>query len=72
MHHKRKQRFDIAQALYDHKQKIIDANAIDMAEAKKNGMSAALMDRLALILRIDGIAEGVRQVAALEDPIGRG
>ncbi|NMA24072.1 MAG: glutamate-5-semialdehyde dehydrogenase [Clostridiales bacterium] len=62
----------IAQALYDHKQKIIDANAIDMAEAKKNGMSAALMDRLALdSKRIDGIAEGVRQVAALEDPIGQ-
>jgi glutamate-5-semialdehyde dehydrogenase len=62
----------IAQALADNKQKLIDANAVDMANAKENGMSAALMDRLALdSKRIDGIADGVREVAALEDPIGQ-
>lgn len=62
----------IAQAIVDQKQKIIQANATDMAKAKENGMSASLMDRLALdSKRIDGIADGVRQVAALEDPIGQ-
>jgi glutamate-5-semialdehyde dehydrogenase len=62
----------IAQALTDNKQQIIDANAIDMAKAKESGMSAALMDRLALdAKRIDGIAAGVREVAALEDPVGQ-
>lgn len=62
----------IAQAIVDKKQKIIQANATDMAKAKENGMSASLMDRLALdSKRIDGIADGVRQVAALEDPIGQ-
>ncbi len=64
--------FVIAQALADNKQKIIDANAADMAKAKENGMSTALMDRLALdSKRIDGIAAGVREVAALEDPVGQ-
>jgi glutamate-5-semialdehyde dehydrogenase len=43
-----------------------------MAKAKESGMSAALMDRLALdAKRIDGIAAGVREVAALEDPVGQ-
>jgi glutamate-5-semialdehyde dehydrogenase len=62
----------IARALNDNKEKILAANAVDMAKAKESGMSVSLQDRLALDgKRIDGIAEGVRQVAALEDPIGQ-
>jgi glutamate-5-semialdehyde dehydrogenase len=62
----------IAQALADNKAKIIEANDQDMAKAKAGGMSASLLDRLALdAKRIDGIADGVREVAALEDPIGQ-
>jgi len=62
----------IADMLSEKKQVILDANAIDMRKAKDNGMSEALMDRLALTdSRIDAIADGVREVAALADPIGR-
>ena len=61
----------IACALVDRKQDILDANAVDMAKARENDMRPALMDRLLLDeKRIDGIAESVRQVAALPDPIG--
>lgn len=62
----------IAQALTENKLKIIEANAQDMEKAKENGMSASLMDRLMLdSKRIDDIADGVREVAALDDPIGQ-
>ncbi|MCM1498864.1 MAG: glutamate-5-semialdehyde dehydrogenase, partial [Clostridium sp.] len=48
-----------------------EANKKDIENGKANGMPEALLDRLALTgKRIEGIAEGVRQVAALEDPIG--
>lgn len=69
---KNKALFAIAQALSEKKEKIIEANAVDMAKAKESGMSASLMDRLMLdARRIDAIAESVRQVAALEDPVGK-
>lgn len=46
-------------------------NEKDIAAAKANGMSSALIDRLKLdISRIQGMAKGVREVCALEDPIG--
>lgn len=62
----------IAQALSDNKDIIIEANEKDMAKARENGMSSSLMDRLALnAARIDAIADSVRQVAALDDPIGQ-
>ena len=62
----------IAKALEDKKQFILDANAADMDSARESGMSESLMDRLALDSgRIDGIAQGVRDVAALPDPIGQ-
>ena len=61
----------IACALLDHKKDILEANAIDMAKAKENNMRQAMMDRLLLDeKRIDGIADSVRQVVALADPIG--
>lgn len=51
---------------------IISENAKDMALAKENGISTIMQDRLLLTPeRIEGIAEGVRQVADLDDPIGQ-
>jgi len=62
----------IADALEGKKRIILDANAIDMANARESGMSPAMMDRLALDSgRIDGIAQGVREVVTLADPIGQ-
>jgi glutamate-5-semialdehyde dehydrogenase len=50
---------------------ILEANAADVADERAEGLSAALQDRLALSEeRIAAMAEGVRAVAALEDPIG--
>ncbi len=51
---------------------ILAANAKDMANAKANGISASMLDRLALDdKRIEAIARGVEDVAALGDPVGR-
>lgn len=50
---------------------ILTANAVDMAKGRENGMKAGLLDRLLLTKeRIDGMAEGICQVAALPDPVG--
>ena len=62
----------IAQALLDRQEEILSANAQDLAAARESGMRQSLQDRLALDeKRIAGIVEGVRQVAALPDPIGQ-
>ncbi|MFC5632052.1 MULTISPECIES: glutamate-5-semialdehyde dehydrogenase [Streptococcus] len=51
---------------------LLTENAKDLAQAKENGISEIMTDRLRLTPeRIKGIAEGVRQVADLEDPIGQ-
>ena len=51
---------------------LVTENAKDMANAKENGISEIMQDRLLLTEdRIAGIAEGVRQVADLQDPIGQ-
>ena len=61
----------VAQALIDNQDAIIEANAIDMENGEKNGMHPGLLDRLRLDdKRMEGIAEGLRQVAQLPDPIG--
>ena len=50
---------------------ILAANAEDIAAAEKNGLTKAAIDRLRLTPdRISGMADGIRQVAALEDPVG--
>lgn len=47
------------------------ANALDMQAGREKGLDAAMLDRLELTsARIDGMVEGLRQVAALQDPIG--
>ncbi len=51
---------------------ILEANARDMAAAREKELSGALLDRLALDPgRVEAMAAGVEQVAALEDPVGR-
>lgn len=62
----------IAKALTDNAQKIINANDIDIENGKNAGLTASLLDRLKLSQeRIEGMADGVKQVASLPDPIGR-
>ena len=62
---------EIAVAIEENAAYILQANALDIENAKKANMRSALLDRLLLdAKRIAGIVEGVRQVAALPDPIG--
>ncbi len=61
----------VAQALVDGTDDIIAANAKDLERARNNGMSPALIDRLELNAgRIQSMADGLLEVAALEDPVG--
>lgn len=61
----------MADALVTEQQAIIEANAKDLERGKQLGTSASLLDRLALNeSRIAAIAEGLRQIAELPDPIG--
>ncbi len=61
----------IARNLVDNTDQILDANAKDLENGIANNMPESLQDRLRLTEdRIEGIAEGVRQVAALDDPVG--
>lgn len=50
---------------------ILSANEIDMKNGKEKGLSQGLLDRLKLTAeRIEGVADGMRQVASLPDPVG--
>jgi len=61
----------IADALEANMGEILEANKLDMARGKANGLNSSLLDRLALNPeRIKDIATGARQVAALDDPLG--
>lgn len=60
-----------AEALVNNSASIIDANKKDIENAVKNNMKSALIDRLSLDeKRIKGMADGLLQVAALDDPVG--
>ncbi|MCM1282378.1 MAG: glutamate-5-semialdehyde dehydrogenase [Muribaculaceae bacterium] len=60
-----------ADALLAHEEKILAANGRDMARAKERHMPEALQDRLKLTgERIAAMADGLRQIAGLDDPIG--
>ena len=62
----------IADALMARREEWLSANAADLAAARAGGMKESMLDRLALDEgRIAAIAEGVRQVAALPDPVGQ-
>jgi glutamate-5-semialdehyde dehydrogenase len=61
----------IAAALLERTDEILEANARDLVAGRESGLSAALMDRLALDpARIEAMAAGVRSIAALPDPVG--
>ena len=60
----------MADALIRNQQAILAANALDL-EAAKGTVSDVMLDRLALSpARIEGMAQGIREVAALPDPVG--
>lgn len=62
----------IADALLEHTAAILEANAKDIANGEQAGMSPALLDRLRLNeARITGMAQGMREIVALPDPVGR-
>jgi glutamate-5-semialdehyde dehydrogenase len=61
----------MADALVRRTPEILTANDVDVAAAQSAGTSAALVDRLALnAQRVAGMADGLRQMAALPDPVG--
>lgn len=61
----------MADALIRSEQAILDANAVDMANGEEAGLSRAMLDRLKLTpARIRDIANGVRAIAELKDPVG--
>lgn len=63
----------MAEALLENQTTILAANSLDVAAAVQNGLSEALIDRLRLTPdRLAATAQGVREVAALEDPTGEG
>jgi glutamate-5-semialdehyde dehydrogenase len=60
-----------AQEIRAQRAAILAANQVDMQQAKERGLTAAMLDRLALDdKRIEDMARGVEEVAALQDPIG--
>ncbi|MDH2244701.1 glutamate-5-semialdehyde dehydrogenase [Pseudomonas sp. GD03855] len=60
-----------ATALDAARDELVAANELDLAGGRANGLDAAMLDRLALTPKvIDGMIEGLRQVATLPDPIG--
>ncbi len=61
----------VAEALTGQADRIMEANGADVEAAKEAGMKASLLDRLTLTKeRIGDMAEGLRQVANLADPVG--
>lgn len=61
----------VADAVKDNSEYILAENLKDVEQGRADGMKSGLLDRLTLTkARIDGMADGIRQVAALDDPIG--
>ena len=62
---------NIADLIIESQEKLLDVNALDFDAGNANGLDAALLDRLELTPeRIKSMAEGLRQVAGLPDPVG--
>ena len=60
-----------ADKILSHEEEILAANAVDVTNGKERNMPAGLLDRLTLNHdRLEGIADGLRQIAKLDDPIG--
>lgn len=63
--------YAMADALERREAELLAQNELDLAAAREAGMAESLLDRLALShARVQGMADGIRQVAAQEDPIG--
>jgi len=61
----------IAEAISANRSKWLEANAIDIKNAKENGMRESLIDRLLLNdKRVDDIVKSIGEIIALKDPIG--
>ena len=61
----------IADAILERRAELASENEKDLEAGKQHGLDAALLDRLALTKeRIDSMAEGLRQIATLPDPVG--
>lgn len=68
---KNKVLLNAAKSMIDNMGKILDANKADVDAALENGIKGAFIDRLTLTKeRIEGMATGLRKVAALKDPVG--
>lgn len=68
---KNKALIKIAENLLLHSNEVIEKNKIDIVNSRNNGMSESMIDRLMLNEdRIKSIADGVRQIAELDDPVG--
>jgi len=62
----------MADALETHRNAILEANAVDMEEAERNNLTPALKDRLYLDeKRVLAMANSVREIAMLKEPVGR-
>ena len=62
----------ISRVLVEQADRVLEANAMDLAQAKENGMPTVMQDRLLLTKeRIEGIAASVLDVVKLEDPVGQ-
>jgi glutamate-5-semialdehyde dehydrogenase len=63
---------EMAQALRDNTDKILKANALDMADADANNLTPALKDRLLLdSSRVEAMAVAIEEIAALKEPVGK-
>jgi glutamate-5-semialdehyde dehydrogenase len=63
---------EMATALRANTMELLEANALDMREGKKNSLSTTLMDRLLLDEeRINAMAVAIEEIAALKEPVGR-
>ena len=61
----------MAESLWENRAAILNANAIDMATARENGISGAFLDRLELNEeRVRSMCDGIRAIAELPDPVG--
>ena len=63
---------EMAEALRSNTMDLLEANALDMKDGKKNNLSSALMDRLFLDeSRIESMAVAIKDIASLKEPVGR-
>jgi glutamate-5-semialdehyde dehydrogenase len=61
----------IADALLENREAILEANRLDLEDARTSGMAEWMVDRLNIQKRLDGIVDDVRNVITLSDPVGR-